>query len=227
MSGTAVVVGGTGGIGAPIVSAFAGLGWNVAVVTRGRKPLDFHGNDRSVTVFTGDVSKQDDMQRIGREFSTVHGRADCLIYASGIPPDVTVGLREYAVENWDATFNTYVRGFLLSFQTMLPNMNRDGHIVALGSAITRFSSDCLPPIQAGHYAAAKAALAELVKWARREAREREVKVSLVSPGAVDTAVHRSGELASISKKLLPVKVVCDAVLCLVSHGVEADLQMVL
>jgi len=130
------------------------------------------------------------------------------------------------MERWNATFDTYVKGFLISFRTMLTQINRGGHVVALGSAITRFPSDALPPINAGPYAAAKAALSELVKWVRREAKERGVLVSIVSPGAVDTSSHHTGDLAAIPKRMLSLDTVCDTIITLVLAGADGELQVV-
>jgi len=227
MSKTVFVLGGTGGIGSAVVHSFHRLGWHVAVMARGCKPKNLNlSNDKSVTLYTGNAADENDMRRVGREFAEVHGRADCLVYSVGVPPDIGIALSEYPVEDWDTTFDTYVKGFLLSFQVMLPYMNSGGHIIALGSAITRFSSDSLPPIYAGHYAAAKAALSELVKWSRREAKEKGVRVSLLSPGAVDTAAHKVGDLANVPKKLLPLSVVCDAILSMITNGIEGELQVV-
>jgi len=61
----------------------------------------------------------------------------------------------------------------------------------MSSAVKRFSSDNLPPIYAGHYAASKAALDELLKWAKREAHEKGILLSLIAPAVVDTPFQQN------------------------------------
>jgi NAD(P)-dependent dehydrogenase (short-subunit alcohol dehydrogenase family) len=166
------------------------------------------------------------MKKAITEIARIHEHIDCLIYSAGRTPDVAVPLMKYEPEEFAKTFDVYVRGFLHAFQITLPHMTCGGHIVILGSAVTRFPSDHLPPIYAGHYAAAKAALAELAKWARREAHQKNVLLSLVAPGAVDTATHCIGALSQIPKNLLSIETLTAAILGMVLNGIEGDLQMV-
>ncbi len=221
MKKIAIVIGGPGGIGTALVHELVRRDWDVTVLTRRARPT----GDR-VTWYQGDVTEEADLRRIANQFAQEYGQADCIVYSAGLPPDVRIPLKNYPVADWNATFDTYVKGFLLSFQALLPHMRGGGHIVVMGSAITRFPSDSLPPIYAGHYAAAKAALSELVKWTRREAKEQGVLVSLVSPGAVDTLAHHTGDLAAIPKNLLQLKAVCDAILGIITAGIDAELNMV-
>lgn len=224
MKKKALVIGGSGSIGTALVHQFLEIGWDVAVMSRhSRSGLEI-GSSGQVATYQGDVTNEADLDRIGREFAA-SGHLDCIVYSAGLPPDVTIPLKEYPAAKWDETFSTYVTGCLFSFRALLPYVQRGAHLIVLGSAITRFASDSLPPIHAGHYAAAKAAVSELVKWMRREAKEQGLSVSLVSPSAVDTASHQTGELAAVPKKLIPVTALCSAILGIVSAGIDSDLQM--
>lgn len=82
-------------------------------------------------------------------------------------------------------------GYFLCFRECMKVMRLGEHILAMSSAITRFSSDNLPPIYAGHYAASKAALDALLKWAKREAHEKGILLSLIEPAVVDTPFQQN------------------------------------
>jgi NAD(P)-dependent dehydrogenase (short-subunit alcohol dehydrogenase family) len=228
MGKTAIVVGGTGGIGVEVVHTFRENGYRTVVIARGQnnKRLSEFEGCPNVTLYKGDVTKVADYRSLLETILKDLKEVDYVVYSTGLPPDTDVPLSKYSLGDWDRTFDIYVKGFLLTFQATLSSFKEGGHIIMLGSAITRFSWDSLPPISAGHYAAAKAAAAELVKWARREAHEHGVLVSLVSPGAVDTASHRTGTLTKIPKRLLPVKSVTDTVLSLLSNRIEANIELV-
>lgn len=227
MAKTAVVVGGTGGIGRNIVGALEGIGCRVAVISRGQQAFVFQPHDHPlVSTYVGDTTNEEDLKPLVTTIFKEHGSVDYAVYSVGLPPDIDKPMLEYPPDEWDRTFETYVKGFLLFFQATLPHMSQGGHFVVIGSAVTRFPADALPPIFAGHYAAAKAALAESVKWARREAHGKGAFLSLIVPGAVDTANHQTGTLARIPKRLLPVTTVTNAVVAFLLQGVEGDLQLI-
>ena len=187
MGETAIVIGGTGGIGRHIVNALAERGCHTAIITRGQHVVETQPYNHAMTSsYFADVTREVEFRSVVEKVRSEFGRLNFVVYSTGLPPDVDIPLTGYPLINWDRTFDTYVKGFLISFRTTLPHLAAGGHFLVIGSAITRFSSDSLPPISAGHYAAAKAALTELVKWARREAHEQGAMLSLISPGAKQT-----------------------------------------
>lgn len=112
----------------------------------------------------------------------------------------------YPAEAWRATFEVYLTGFLFPLQHALRLLPRGGHVIAISSAITRFAATNLPGgFWAGHYAAAKAALDELCKWARREAHQRGLMLSRIAPAALDTDFHRSAPAFRRPSAVIPSK----------------------
>jgi 3-oxoacyl-[acyl-carrier protein] reductase len=154
------------------------------------------------------------------------GHATVLVYTPALPPDVDIGLASYPLEAWQSTFAVYVTGFLVAFQEGLRLMRPGGHIVALGSAVTRFDGQHLPPLFAGHYSAAKAALNELCKWGRREAHRKGVLLSRVAPGALDVPYHREAPEERRPRAMLPVPVVVGQIVMAVNEARELDLEIV-
>ena len=149
-----------------------------------------------------------------------------VVYTPALPPDVDVCLAAYPMEAWQRTIAVYVTGFLVAFQECLRLMRRGDHIVALGSAVTRFDEQHLPSLFAGHYSAAKAALNELCKWGRREAHMRGLLLSRVAPGALDVPYHREAPEERRPKAMLPVPVLVGQIVKAVDEGRELDLEIV-
>lgn len=227
----AVVVGGSGIIGSEIVSQLLQAGCNVAVVARSKERFDEHKDQAAIArsqamFFHADITIEDDVQTCLQKIKSTMGRINFLIYAPGFAPDPDVPLAEYPLSNWHLTFNTYVTGFFLCFREGLKLIKEGGHIVAVSSAVTRFPADKLPPLYAGHYAAAKAGLDELCKWGRREAHERNILLSRVAPGAIDTPFHRAAPTHRRPLALLPAHNVAATIVEAIINGKEVDLEMV-
>jgi NAD(P)-dependent dehydrogenase (short-subunit alcohol dehydrogenase family) len=190
--GTVLVVGVTGSIGNAIARKLLSGGWGVLGIAR-HASIEFPhiGANERFQFVCADATSESSMREVFASVGT--GSLDfChVVYAAGRDPDMDVPLADYAISDWHATLDTYVSGFLICFQQSLRVFPPGGHILAIGSAVTRFSETSLPPLFVGHYSAAKAALNELCKWGRREAHARKLLLSRVSPSAVDVPFHQN------------------------------------
>lgn len=191
-----VVAGGTGCIGNAIVKKMLSEDCKIAVISRGNHQtsdeLILNSNKQGLVTFhKADVSREEQVRNCILEIIQIHEKIDFFVYSAGIAPDTDVPLTNYKLEDWENTFDVYVKGFFLCFRECMKVMKPSGHILAISSAVTRFSSDNLPPIYAGHYAASKAALDELLKWGKREAHEKGILLSRIAPAAVDTPFHQN------------------------------------
>ena len=220
---TVVIVGGTGNVGTECANRFGTTGFEVWQLSR-RAPAT--STDSSGRWRQCDATDTLSFRQILAEISEESGGIDVLVYTPALPPDVEVPLGVYPLDAWCGTWNIYVTGFLVAFQEALRLMEPHGHIVAIGSAITRLNENTLPPFHAGHYAAAKAALNELCKWGRREAHARGVLLSRVAPGALDVPYHRGAPEARRPKAMLPVPQLVDLILGAVNDEKELDIDIV-
>jgi NAD(P)-dependent dehydrogenase (short-subunit alcohol dehydrogenase family) len=173
-------------------------------------------------IHKADMTLESDVQDCFEYIKSAMGRIDYLIYSAGFAPDADIPLAAYSTAAWLKTLNTYVTGFFLCFRESLQVMEKTGHIVAVSSAVTRFRANALPPIYAGHYAAAKAALDELCKWGKREAAERGILLSRIAPGAVDSPVHRTAPVHLRPSAMVPVSVVSEKIIAALLSGEEID-----
>jgi NAD(P)-dependent dehydrogenase (short-subunit alcohol dehydrogenase family) len=176
----ALVTGGTSGIGAACAAALAREG--AAVIAAGRRgtpgplrlPLPGAVVDASLDV-------TDEAQVIARIDELP--QLDVLVCAAGIGTFAPI-LRARA-SDLRAVLEVDIVGTFLCAREALRRMaeQQRGHIVIIGSiAAQRAFVDC------GTYAAAKAGQHGFAKVLAEEARPYNVRVTLVVPGAIDTAI---------------------------------------
>lgn len=226
----AIVVGGTGHIGKALVTALYRSGCKVAVVARHKHSLEeltsLEPNSSSeVKIYQTDVADEIQFGECLKEVKRDFGRVDHIVYTPGITSEY-FALADCSTEVWRRTFDVYVTGFFVCFREGLKLIERGGHLVAISSAITRFPSDLLPQVNAGEYAAAKAALDEFVRWARREAHQNGLLLSRVAPGAIDTPFHQDAPAYRKPPAVLPLEVITNKIAEVLLTGQEVDLQIV-
>lgn len=176
----AVVAGGTSGIGEATARALAREG--AAVVACGRRgqpgPLGpLVGGE--VTSCQLDVT---DEVAVSARLAEVP-ELDLLVCAAGVGLFAPISRTE--VDDLRRLLEINVVGTFLCARAALRRMSerRRGHIVIVGSiAAQRTFSDC------GAYSASKAGQHALAKVLTEEARPSNVRVSLIAPGATDTAI---------------------------------------
>jgi NAD(P)-dependent dehydrogenase (short-subunit alcohol dehydrogenase family) len=131
-----------------------------------------------------DVRHEQDVRELVDKTVARFGRLDIAVNNAGTegkPGPVT----EQTAESYAATFDTNVLGTLLSMKHELRVMQPQGHgsIVNVSSTYGRFGA-----AGASVYAASKHAIEGLTQSAAREAAEFGVRVNVVAPGPIDTAM---------------------------------------
>jgi NAD(P)-dependent dehydrogenase (short-subunit alcohol dehydrogenase family) len=183
---TAIVTGGTKGLGAALTTALADLGWRV--VTDGRDPAKVAETaarlgDRG-TVLAGDVADPEHRRAL-LEAATADGDLALLVNnASTLGPLPMPSLADYDLDGWRRAFEVDVIAPLALVQGALPQLEANrGRIVNLTSdaAVEGYEGW-------GGYGAAKAALEQL---SRVLAAERpDLAVYWVDPGDMRTEMHQ-------------------------------------
>jgi NADP-dependent 3-hydroxy acid dehydrogenase YdfG len=186
-SKVAIVTGASRGIGAAVAERLARDGFTVVINYSGdaapaealaRKIEDKGG--RALTA-KADVS---DPQAVHGMFDAVEatfGGVDVLVNNAGIMP--LSPLERLKVEEWDRMIDVNLKGVLYGIAAALPHMQeqRAGHIINLSSV-------------AGHklfggsavYSATKFAVRALSEGLRQEVTPHNIRVTIISPGAVKT-----------------------------------------
>jgi NAD(P)-dependent dehydrogenase (short-subunit alcohol dehydrogenase family) len=196
---TALITGGTGGLGVAVVEAFLEHGWRVVVpdILAGpheRLPAE-------AEALQADLTDPDDVARVVRAAAS---DADAPLRAvanlvGGFKADQPVAETPWA--DFEAQFALNLRPTYLVTQAALPAL-----VDAGGGAIVCVSSNAaLQPFAGGAgYAASKAAV---LAFARTVAKEHEtVRCNVVAPTMIDTPANRAAMPDAIDKMVPPERI---------------------
>lgn len=179
---TALVTGGSSGIGLATAKRFVDEGALVYVTGRRKAELDAAAEalgDRAITI-QNDVSDLDDLDNLFRRIADDGHRLDVL-FANAGGGELGQPLDTLSPEAFDHTFGINVRGTVFTAQKALPLLNDGGSIVLTGS-----TSASRGVAGFGVYSASKAALRQFGRVWAAELAPRRVRVNTVVPGPTDT-----------------------------------------
>ena len=180
---TALITGGTTGIGFETAKLFISEGAKVAVTGQNDERVKNAGEmlGKETVAVTADVSS---IREIESMVSTVNhelGRVDILFINAGV---LRMGsISEVTEEHFDFQVNVNLRGAFFTIQKVLPFMNDGGSIVINSSNANQIG---IPGLSV--YSATKAALRSLTRTLAAELLERKIRVNTVSPGPIETPI---------------------------------------
>jgi NAD(P)-dependent dehydrogenase (short-subunit alcohol dehydrogenase family) len=188
--GAALVVGGSGGLGAAICAGLAAAGSNVALSFRSKRAAadkvvaDVAAAGRRA--FSAPVDLEDTTQvsafvaRAIAEFGSIHS----VVYAAG-PPLEFLYINEISPQEWARVIAADVNGCFNLVQAVLPHLRelRRGSIVALVTAAV----DRSPPRDILS-AAPKAAIQMLIRGVAREEGRSGIRANCVGPGFIEAGL---------------------------------------
>lgn len=184
---TALVTGGSQGIGAEIATQLANEGVFVAITSQdGDKLKSVADNIRQshgrVVTIEGDVTDLDQLELIATQAIAQLGRVDILINNVGGIKRVS-SFQEYKLEEWQEIFNLNVLSAIYLTKAVIPLMqqSRWGRIIFLSS-----ERAIQPGLYLAPYSMTKAALVSLAKSLANEYGKDGITVNSVSPGVILT-----------------------------------------
>ncbi|MFC4562319.1 SDR family NAD(P)-dependent oxidoreductase [Nocardiopsis mangrovi] len=177
---TAVVTGGSRGIGLSTAERLAAEGAHVFIMGRGETELDkavaVIGN---ATAVPGDVSVAADLDRLYERVRERGQGLDVLFANAGINPLAT--LEELTETTHDAIFDVNVKGTFLTVQKALPLLNDGASVILTGSTAAESGAAGMSA-----YGASKAAVRAYARAWAGELGGRGIRVNTISPGPVNT-----------------------------------------
>jgi len=186
MTPTAVVTGGSQGLGAEISAALRAAGYRVVIAGRDSAALDASAHridptGASVLAVPCDIRDGRAVAGLADAALARFGRIDVLVANGGIPGP-TAPLWETAAGLWRDVIETNLVGTFLCCQAVLPSMigQRSGSVVIVGSMTGK-----RPLYGRTGYAASKTALIGLTRTLAAEVGPHGVRVNLISPGPLD------------------------------------------
>jgi 3-oxoacyl-[acyl-carrier protein] reductase len=183
---TAVVTGGSRGIGRATALLLARAGADVAVTYRSRRAeaeqvvREMVTLGRRALAVGGDLADPATSDRLASEVSRAFGRLDCFVANAGIWPSDEVPLHRMTEARWRDTMAANLDAVFLSTRAALGLMGPGGRVVIVSSTAGQRG-------EAGHadYAATKGALIALTRSLAIECAP-DILVNCVAPGWVDT-----------------------------------------
>jgi NAD(P)-dependent dehydrogenase (short-subunit alcohol dehydrogenase family) len=177
---SALVTGGSSGIGLAIARMLADEGYSLTLAGRNLERLEAAREGLEATVVAADVSVEDDCGRLVAEHVAHHGGLDVLVNSAGLGIAATIG--DTSTKAWDLQQAVNLRGAFLVTRAALPFLRTaKGYVVNLASI-----AGTIPTPGLGGYGASKAALIALTRTLDREEAEAGVRVTALCPGFVDT-----------------------------------------
>src|SRR5438132_920115 len=210
---TALITGGSSGIGLAIARSLAGAGSRVAITGRDKERLSQAAKRIDALAVQADVSNEDDVKRTYREVLQKFGHLDVLVNSAGF------GLRRPLVEmdraKFDAVFQTNVTGTMLMGREAARHFieRKRGNIVNLGSTAAVHGA----PNGTAYYGS-KFALRGMTECWRTELRQHNIRVFLINPSEVLT---NFGTAAGFAQKENPTKLRGEDI----AHMIKAVLEM--
>jgi 3-oxoacyl-[acyl-carrier protein] reductase len=203
---TAIVTGGSRGIGLAIAARLLADGANVAISGMDEKHLASavrslneasDVGDRVLPV-RADVRDAGDADRLIREAADRFGGLDVLVNNAGVGAFGPVA--EMSVDDWRRVIDTNLSGVFYCTRAAIPHLRRrgGGWIINISSLASKN-----PFPDGAAYAASKAALNAFSEALMQEVRHDGIRVSYVLPGSVRTRFGRGGDQGGTEWKLAP------------------------
>lgn len=209
---TAVVTGGSSGIGRAVAIALAKEGAHV-VVNYSRSEDEAHHVAQLITdgggtalVIQADVSQEADVVRMFQQTIDAFGTVDILIANSGLQQDAP--FEEMTLEQWQKVIGVNLTGQFLCMRSAIQEFLRRGPrpdvSAALGKIICMSSvHEVIPWGGHANYAASKGGVELLMKSAAQEFGGRKIRINSIGPGAIKTPINNEAwETPAAEKKLL-------------------------
>jgi glucose 1-dehydrogenase len=203
----ALVTGGSSGIGLATARLFAGEGAAVTICGRDGDRLSSALEELrglgAVQGVRGDVSREDDVDRLFAQIEAAHGGLDVCICNAGIETDEGYSILELPAGVFDENIAVNVRGVFLTARgaARLMGQRGGGTIVVIGSS-SGIVVDLKDPSPT--YNATKAAVHMFARSLAVELAPLGIRVNAVAPGWIETAMTEEDDDETVAFALAKI-----------------------
>lgn len=187
---TAIVTGGSGGIGRAASLALGAAGWQVAVHYNtnreaAQKTVEaiIAAGSQAIAV-QADVSDMASVERMCEDVRICLGSIDLLVNNAGVA-DI-VPFADITPQRWQRMMSADLDGVYNCCHAALPYMAEGSSIINVSSVWGLYGASCEV-----HYSAAKAGVIGLTSALSKELGPSGIRVNCVAPGVIDTEMNRS------------------------------------
>ncbi|QCE41719.1 SDR family NAD(P)-dependent oxidoreductase [Psychroserpens sp. NJDZ02] len=176
-----IITGTSRGIGFELVHIFANQGHNVLALSRNAQPVNNLHFD-NITSFAFDLGNQEDYKKVADFVKDEWKHVDVLINNAGTL--LNKPFAETTMEAFETVYRTNVFGVAEMTRTVLPFMNKDGHVVTVSSMGGVQGSMKFAGLSA--YSSSKGAVITLTELLAEEYKETGPSFNVLALGAVQT-----------------------------------------
>ena len=178
-----LITGASSGIGQATARQAVAAGFRVALLARSLDRLEAQRDELGgpdVALAIGcDVTEWDELERAVATTLAQFGRLDVAFANAGF--GAVRGFLNESPEHWRSMILTNVYGAALTVRATIPALEEtNGHLLLTGSVAGHVA------VPGSVYSATKHAVGAMAEAARKELHERGIRVTLISPGNVDT-----------------------------------------
>jgi NAD(P)-dependent dehydrogenase (short-subunit alcohol dehydrogenase family) len=211
---SALITGGTGGLGTAVVDAFLADGWRVVVPWIYESELERVSEREGLEMVRADLFEHDDVARAVRTATAESGAPLHAVVNLVGGFDAPGNVVDVPLERFERQFQLNLRPTYLVCQAAIPPL-----IAAGGGAVVCVSSRAgvHPFPGAAGYCASKAAVLAFAKALDAEYADEGVRVNAILPSMIDTRANRESMPPEQHEKLVPPQQIASVILHLCSE----------
>lgn len=183
-----LITGGTSGIGLASAQAFLQKGAKCVYITGRDSQKLAHAQKllgSKAVAIQADVAQLGEIDIVRRTIEQRGDQLDVVFANAGIAENNVIG--DTSEQQFDAMFDTNVKGLFFTVQSVLPLIRQGGNIILNASVAANKGMANLSV-----YSASKAAVRSFSRTWCNDLKERKIRVNTISPGVTSTPILQTG-----------------------------------